>query len=85
MDAIDPERYLASLDAIGWKLGLERTRRLCELLGLPQNRFATVHVVGTNGKTSVATMTAALLEAHGVSCGTYLSPHLLSWRQRVCI
>jgi dihydrofolate synthase / folylpolyglutamate synthase len=60
-------------------------RRLCELLGLPQNRFAAVHVVGTNGKTSVTRMTAALLEAHGVSCGAYLSPHVRHWRERIRI
>jgi dihydrofolate synthase / folylpolyglutamate synthase len=60
-------------------------RRLCTLLGMPQNRFASIHVVGTNGKTSVTRMTAALLEAHGVSTGAYLSPHINSWRERVMI
>jgi dihydrofolate synthase/folylpolyglutamate synthase len=70
---------------LGWKLGLERMRRLCLLLGLPQNRFASIHVVGTNGKTSVTRMTAALLEAHGVSTGAYVSPHITSWRERVLI
>ena len=60
-------------------------RRLCLLLGLPQNRFASIHVVGTNGKTSVTRMTAALLEAHGVSTGAYVSPHITSWRERVLI
>jgi dihydrofolate synthase / folylpolyglutamate synthase len=60
-------------------------RRLCMLLGLPQNRFASIHVVGTNGKTSVTRMTAALLEAHGVSTGAYVSPHITSWRERVLI
>ncbi len=60
-------------------------RRLCTLLGMPQNRFASIHVVGTNGKTSVTRMTAALLEAHGVSTGAYVSPHILSWRERVLI
>lgn len=60
-------------------------RRLCLLLGLPQNRFASIHVVGTNGKTSVTRMTAALLEAHGVRTGAYLSPHITSWRERVLI
>ena len=50
--------------------------RLCSLLGMPQRRFASIHVVGTNGKTSVARMTAALLEAHGFPAGAYLSPHL---------
>jgi len=60
-------------------------RRLCLLLGLPQNRFASVHVVGTNGKTSVTRMTVALLEAHGVSTGSYVSPHISSWHERVLI
>ena len=70
---------------LGWRLGLERMRRLCSLLGMPQNRFASIHVVGTNGKTSVARMTAALLEAHGVSAGAYVSPHIRSWRERILI
>jgi dihydrofolate synthase/folylpolyglutamate synthase len=60
-------------------------RRLCTLLGMPQNRFASIHVVGTNGKTSVTRMTAALLEAKGVSTGAYVSPHITSWRERVLI
>lgn len=83
VDVKEAEGFLRGLDAIGWKLGLERILRLCELLGLPQNRYATIHVVGTNGKTSVSRMTAALLEAHGVSAGAYLSPHLLAWRERI--
>jgi dihydrofolate synthase / folylpolyglutamate synthase len=58
-------------------------RRLCTLLGMPQNRFASIHVVGTNGKSSVTRMIAALLEAEGVRTGAYLSPHILSWRERV--
>jgi dihydrofolate synthase / folylpolyglutamate synthase len=70
---------------LGWRLGLERMRRLCSLLGMPQYRFASIHVVGTNGKTSVARMTAALLEAQGVSAGGYVSPHLISWRERILI
>jgi dihydrofolate synthase / folylpolyglutamate synthase len=60
-------------------------RRLCTLLGMPQNRFASIHVVGTNGKTSVTRMAAALLEAHGVSTGAYVSPHIHSWRERILI
>ena len=40
--------------------------RLTTALGMPQHRFASIHVVGTNGKSSVTRMTAALLEAHGV-------------------
>ena len=52
-------------------------------MGMPQHRFASVHVVGTNGKSSVAQMTAALLEAHGVSAGAYLSPHVERWSERI--
>jgi dihydrofolate synthase / folylpolyglutamate synthase len=79
----DAEAYLASLERIGWRLGLDRIRRLTSVMGMPQHRFASVHVVGTNGKTSVAQMTAALLEAHGVSAGAYLSPHIERWSERI--
>jgi dihydrofolate synthase / folylpolyglutamate synthase len=59
--------------------------RLTTLLGMPQHRFASIHVVGTNGKSSVAQMTAALLEAHGVRAGAGLSPHASRWAERVRI
>ncbi len=59
--------------------------RLTTVLGMPQHRFASVHVVGTNGKSSVAQMTAALLEAHGVGSGACLSPHVSRWAERVRI
>jgi dihydrofolate synthase/folylpolyglutamate synthase len=79
------EEILQGREVLGWRLGLERMRRLCSLLGMPQNRFASIHVVGTNGKTSVTRMTAALLEAHGVGAGAYVSPHITSWRERILI
>jgi dihydrofolate synthase / folylpolyglutamate synthase len=58
-------------------------RRLVAALGNPQNRFASIHVVGTNGKSSVTTMVAELLEASGVATGAYLSPHVDRWTERV--
>jgi dihydrofolate synthase / folylpolyglutamate synthase len=60
-------------------------RRLSTLLGLPQHRFASIHVVGTNGKSSVTRMTAALLEAHGARAGACLSPHPARWSERVLV
>ena len=45
---------------------------------MPQHRFASIHVVGTNGKSSVTRMTAALLEAHGLRSGACVSPALLA-------
>jgi dihydrofolate synthase/folylpolyglutamate synthase len=58
---------------------------LSTLLGLPQHRFASIHVVGTNGKSSVTRMIAALLEAHGVSAGACVSPHAARWSERVLL
>jgi len=59
--------------------------RLSTALGLPQHRFASIHVVGTNGKSSVTRMIAALLEAHGIRTGACVSPHPLRWSERVLI
>ena len=59
--------------------------RLSTALGLPQHRFASIHVVGTNGKSSVTRMIAALLEAHGMRCGACVSPHAARWSERVLI
>jgi len=81
----DPQAYLDSLEPIGWKLGLERMNRLNAVLGMPQNRFASIHVVGTNGKSSVTLMTAALLQAHGIEAGACVSPHALHWAERTRI
>jgi dihydrofolate synthase / folylpolyglutamate synthase len=82
---LDPDAYLDSLEPIGWRLGLERMHRLTTALGLPQHRFASIHVVGTNGKSSVTRMTAALLEAHGVGSGACLSPHTARWSERTLV
>jgi dihydrofolate synthase/folylpolyglutamate synthase len=65
------------------RFGLERIRRLSAALGMPQHRFASVHVVGTNGKSSVTEITAALLAAHGLRTGAYLSPHDERWAERI--
>jgi dihydrofolate synthase/folylpolyglutamate synthase len=80
-----PDDYLDSLEPIGWRLGLERMHKLTTALGMPQHRFGSIHVVGTNGKSSVARMTTALLEAHGVSAGACVSPHAGRWSERTLI
>jgi dihydrofolate synthase / folylpolyglutamate synthase len=83
MDYGEAERYLRSLEVFGMHFGLERMRRLMTALDSPHERFASVQVVGTNGKSSTARMTAALLERHGVRTGAYLSPHLVSFAERI--
>jgi dihydrofolate synthase / folylpolyglutamate synthase len=79
------EEHLLSLELFGMRFGLERMRRLLTVLGSPQERFGAVHVVGTNGKSSTVRMTAALLEAHGLRTGAYLSPHLTTFAERIRI
>lgn len=65
------------------RFGLERMYRLTTALGMPQRRFAQVHVVGSNGKSSTVRFVAALLERHGLSTGSYTSPHLTRFRERI--
>lgn len=57
--------------------------RFAELLGRPERKFRTIHVAGTNGKGSVASMLASLLSAAGLRTGLYTSPHLLDFRERL--
>jgi dihydrofolate synthase/folylpolyglutamate synthase len=79
----DAERYLLSLELFGMRFGLDRMRRLLTTLGSPQARFGSIHVVGTNGKSSTVRMTAAILQRHGLRTGAYLSPHLVSFSERI--
>ena len=83
--AADAERWLLSLELFGMRFGLDRMRSLMAALGSPNEAFRAIHVVGTNGKSSTARMTAALLAAHGVRSGAYLSPHLVSFAERIRI
>jgi dihydrofolate synthase/folylpolyglutamate synthase len=79
------ERHLLALELFGMRFGLDRMRRLLTALESPQTRFRAIHVVGTNGKSSTVRMTAAILAAHGVRVGTYLSPHLTTFAERIRI
>ncbi len=83
MDARQAEAYLLDLELFGMRFGLERMERLMNALGRPQERFASIHVVGTNGKTSTTRMIAAILERHGVRAGGYTSPHLRDFAERI--
>ena len=77
------EDYLLGLELFGMRFGLDRMRKLMTALGSPQRRFGSIHVVGTNGKSSTVRFAAAILERHGIHTGTYTSPHLVSFRERV--
>jgi dihydrofolate synthase / folylpolyglutamate synthase len=77
------ERHLRSLELFGMRFGLDRMRRMMTALGSPQRSFRSIHVVGTNGKTSTTRMITAILREHGLHAGCYLSPHLISYPERV--
>ena len=79
----EAERYLLSLELFGMRFGLDRMRRLMTALSNPQLRFDSIHVVGTNGKSSTVRMIAAILQHHGLRTGAYLSPHLVSYGERI--
>ncbi|MFZ0698819.1 MAG: folylpolyglutamate synthase/dihydrofolate synthase family protein [Thermoplasmata archaeon] len=67
----------------GIRPGLEVISALLEALGNPQRSFPAVHVTGSKGKGSVSAMTQAILSAHGLRTGLFISPHLASYRERI--
>ena len=64
---------------------LDRMRLLLKKLGSPHTRIRTVHIAGTKGKGSTATMLAEMLKACGHKIGLYTSPHICDIRERICI
>jgi dihydrofolate synthase/folylpolyglutamate synthase len=76
-------RYIEGLAILGMKFGLERMERLLEELGRPNLCAPAIHIVGTNGKSSSARLAAAALDSQGLRVGTYLSPHVIGWRERI--
>ena len=77
--------HIYALGRFGIKPGLTRITRLLASLGNPQDAFACVHVVGTNGKGSTASILASILSAGGQRTGLFTSPHLISFTERMRI
>jgi dihydrofolate synthase / folylpolyglutamate synthase len=63
--------------------GLGRIKALLADLGEPQLRYPSIHVVGTNGKSTVTRTIEALLAREGLSVGAFLSPHVRGWSERI--
>lgn len=78
-------RWLYGLESRGIKLGLDRMQAAAELRGHPEQSVRYVHVAGTNGKGSVATMVASVLRRAGHRTGQFTSPHLQRYVERVRI
>jgi dihydrofolate synthase/folylpolyglutamate synthase len=67
------------------KFGLRGIRTLLTFLDHPEEQFFSIHVAGTNGKGSTASMIAAIFTASGYKTGLYTSPHLVSFNERIRI
>jgi dihydrofolate synthase/folylpolyglutamate synthase len=78
-------KSMYSLRRFGIKLGLSTIRRILKSLGNPQDNFSCIHVAGTNGKGSVASSLASILDASGYKTGLYTSPHLVRFNERITI
>jgi dihydrofolate synthase/folylpolyglutamate synthase len=77
--------FLDSLDISTMKLGLERVRAVLDTLGNPQDAVPIVHIAGTNGKGSVTAMLSNVLKVAGYRTGRFISPHLITVRERIAI
>jgi dihydrofolate synthase/folylpolyglutamate synthase len=73
------------LRRFGIKLGLETIETILSDLENPHRRYQSIHIAGTNGKGSVATMLSTILAAAGYRVGKYTSPHLEHFNERICI
>lgn len=75
----------ADAGAAAYRPGLERMEALLEAMDVPTDRLRVVHVAGTNGKGSTASMVAAMATAAGQKVGLHTSPHLLHVAERMRI
>jgi dihydrofolate synthase/folylpolyglutamate synthase len=82
MSLADYER-MVGLNAPALKYDLRRMRELAERMGNPQGAVPVIHVAGTKGKGSVATTVSSILTAAGLRVGTFTSPHLHTFRERI--
>ncbi len=77
--------WLESLSPWPEEFGLERMRSLLAELGHPERSFRSIHVVGTNGKTTVTKTAEALLSQEGLLAGATISPHVRRWSERITV
>jgi len=81
---LSPTEYVESLSP--WPkdgFGLDRITALLAELGEPQLRYPSIHIVGTNGKSTVTRTTEELLAREGLVVGAYVSPHIRGWTERI--
>lgn len=77
--------YLYQLHNRGIKLGLENIHKILHECDEPHNKFKSIHIAGTNGKGSTASIIAKILQSAGYKVGLYTSPHLINFNERIRI
>jgi dihydrofolate synthase/folylpolyglutamate synthase len=77
--------WIASLSPWPKEFGLGRIRALLETLGNPERSFDSIHVVGSNGKSTATRTIAELSRAAGRRAGAYTSPHVSGWAERIWV
>ena len=77
------EDPFAFLEKFGWRPGLERIEKILAEWGNPQNSMNVILVGGSNGKGSVTAMLSAILREEGFMVGSYYSPHMLEFGERI--
>ncbi len=77
--------YIHSLLKFGMKPGMERMEALLHAIGHPERKIKVIHVAGTNGKGSTATMIAGALTHAGYKVGLFTSPYVMDFRERIQI
>ncbi len=75
--------FLHRLGQFGFNPGLEKTRRMAELVGNPHHSLRFIHVAGTNGKGSTCAMLENIYRRTGLKVGLYTSPHLVRFNERI--
>ena len=83
MNQLSPVESIHALGRFSGKPGLHRIQTLCDALGNPQDRLKFIHIAGTNGKGSTATMLASVLQHAGYRTGLYTSPYLVTFHERI--
>lgn len=77
--------YIHSRNKYGIKLGLDRMRALMAFFAYPHQKYPVLHIAGTNGKGSTTAMVRTVLEKAGYKVGSFTSPHLSSYCERLSI
>lgn len=88
MNILDYEEAILkikNLEKMGLKPGLQRIKKLLDLMGNPQKNMNFIHIAGTNGKGSVCYMMSSILQESGYHTGLFISPSVDDFRERIQI